>query len=345
MTAPVTLVVPTWQRPGFLNRLLTYYASVDCEFPILIADSSEPQIHRQNLQTVHGFSDSLDLSIHLLQLDVTEKCSAAVDLVQTPFAAFSADDDFQIPDGVSQCTEFLCRHDDFQVCSGRTVFAAAGRDTVAVRSYRSVLHNGVISRLNQTSLGQYYCLFYGVHRTADLRRRLQIAGAATNTETSRILPEAMLVQLLAMDGKSMQLPVTSYIMEGHAQNFSRIANDVQDPSLFASDFKRYLSALCDAAVEAGVAENNVERVMTQSFLDLVPGCAELVRGKRSGFRRISRKIRRALRRLAVMGTQPAGRKKWVRLDAAAAEGEEVRLGLELLQRPMDDWEVTSSRAA
>ena len=345
MTALVTFVVPTWQRPGFLNRLLTYYATVSCEFPILIADSSEPDVHRKNLQTVHRFRDSLDLELRFFDLGVTEKCNAVVEFVKTPYLAFSADDDFQIPRVMRKSAEFLDRHKDYQTCSGRTLLAVSGRDWVDARSYRSVTNDAVRQRLNQASLGQYYCLFYGLHRTDDLRRRLQIAGSTTNSDTARILSEAMLVQLLALDGKFMQLPETSYIMEGHYQNFSQVVPEVQDVDTFSSDFASYLSAVTDAAVRAGVNPREARAVMRQSFLDLVPGCLELVSGPQSLLARGVNRIRRTVRKLGAMQGRRAGRKYQVDVSSAAAEHDEVRIGLDLLQRPMQVWDEPTARAA
>lgn len=342
----LTFVVPTYQRPGFLRRLLTFYDQVGFDHRLLIADSSEPNIHRQNLMTAAAFSARLNIELRHYDLPVTEKCSAAMERVATPFVVFSADDDFQMPSVVGRCAEFLHANDDFEACSGTSVFAVADQSTAVLRSYKSLLHNDVRRRLYQASTGRYFCLFYGVLRTAGAAERLKLAGDATDSDAARILSEAMILQMLAIDGKAMQLPEISYLREGHAGNFSDVAAAVQAPDSFPEQYASYRRPLLQRLERAGFTESQAATLAEQSFLDLVPGCASLVRGRESKFAAGWRKVGRSGRRLRSTGFSRAGRKQSTSLAKLADGNHELQVAIEMLQQPVKYWNaVAAGRAA
>lgn len=342
----LTFVVPTHQRPGFLRRLLTFYDRVGFSHRLFIADSSEPAIHRQNLMTAAAFAGRLDIELRHYRLGVTEKCSAAMDQVRTPFVVFSADDDFQMPAAVGRCAEFLAAHDDFEACSGTSVFAVADQKKAVVRSYLSLLHNDLRRRLYQASTGRYFCLFYGVLRTAGAAERLKLAGDATDSDAARILSEAMILQMLAIDGKAMQLPEISYLREGHAGNFSDVAAAVQKPEAFPQQYERYCQPLLRRLQAAGLSKSQADQLIEQSFLDLVPGCSELVKGRQSGIATTLRHFGRFQRRLRSTGIRRAGRKRAVALSEIASGNPELSVAVEMLQQPVEHWNaVAAGRAA
>jgi hypothetical protein len=45
-----TLVILTYNRPNFLNRLLQFLYLPDIDIPILVADVSNQKIHRRNIE-------------------------------------------------------------------------------------------------------------------------------------------------------------------------------------------------------------------------------------------------------------------------------------------------------
>lgn len=102
----VTLVIPTHRRHHYLSRALEYYRGV----PQLIVMDTTPGAYRGNTGNARY--------CHVPDLTYQEKVLAALDLVQTPYAALCADDDFLAPKGIETCTQFLELNPDYVSCQG-----------------------------------------------------------------------------------------------------------------------------------------------------------------------------------------------------------------------------------
>ncbi|MFX1383563.1 MAG: TIGR00180 family glycosyltransferase [Promethearchaeota archaeon] len=117
-----TIIIPTYNRPDRLFRLLSYYESNKVNYEIIIGDSSENEIKKINEKNILKLSNlnfqyvkfSSDLSIFVKALKV-------LNLVKTKFCVFCADDDFIIPDAIKKCVKFLKKHQDYTAVTGRTI--------------------------------------------------------------------------------------------------------------------------------------------------------------------------------------------------------------------------------
>ena len=96
MTNELTVLVPTHNRPAFLNRLLTYFSVTSLQSPMLIIDSSDPERLELNRQVIRHASDSLHLVHRIDTAGLIKKCRSAMSAVKTPYSIFCADDDFLI---------------------------------------------------------------------------------------------------------------------------------------------------------------------------------------------------------------------------------------------------------
>ncbi len=338
----LTYIIPTHNRSHFLRRALKYYAALGCSRPIHIADSSGPTEKAENRRSVSLYGDRLDLRYAHFDLGVISKCRTMLEGVDTPFTVFSADDDFQVPSAVEKCTEFLAQNRDYTTCSGSSLFATAGNSHyVTARTYRSVESFDVLRRLNRVSLGRYYCLFYAVHRTEDLFRRFQKTDEFTNYESSRILPEVLLLQLMAVSGRIKLIKEVSYVREGHEASDSARLPNFQDLSAFRHNFEAYQQPLTEQLNKlTELSPDGALRVVKQSLVDLVPECFGLFADKEP--RRPSQigQIIRGLRKLREFRLTPAGSKFKISVSTASADDEAIALALKLCRE-----EVPTSAAA
>ena len=94
----ITIIIPTFNRYGYLLRLLRFYDRYDHDFKFIIADSSssnfdiklKPFINRKNF-IYHKFNSNIFF---------ISKISKILESLNTEFAVLCADDDFLIPNGI-----------------------------------------------------------------------------------------------------------------------------------------------------------------------------------------------------------------------------------------------------
>jgi len=116
-----TVLIPTYNRPNHLKRILSYYNQYGNDLPIVIADSSSEENKKLNRETVSSFHnpcfsylDKYDPSINPLR-----KILDAFKQVSTMYCVFCADDDFVTPSGIRESIEFLDNNPDYTTAYGK----------------------------------------------------------------------------------------------------------------------------------------------------------------------------------------------------------------------------------
>lgn len=172
-----TLVIPTYNRPELLERLVRYYARRAPSMHLLVLDSSSTAAAEKNAKMLasHG-----GLARHVVFPETEQvgvKLRKGLELVNTPYVSFCADDDVVFPQGLSDAVEFLEQHTDFACAHGLYLNYRLGdeyrnnmEDVHVWREYggpgNDATHAGArIFRLFQN----YESLFYAVFRTPDLQ--------------------------------------------------------------------------------------------------------------------------------------------------------------------------------
>jgi glycosyltransferase domain-containing protein len=167
-----TLLIPTYNRPAFVRQLVGYYAERAGSMNLLVLDSSEPSIAAQNASALASHGDALRHICLPTSIPMAAKLAHGLALVTTPYASFCADDDLVFPAGLREAIAFLERHPDYVSAHGLYLnFRQASPAVHLMREYASPGNEAShpcarIFRLFQ----KYESLFYGVFRTADLRK-------------------------------------------------------------------------------------------------------------------------------------------------------------------------------
>src|SRR3989344_4523729 len=117
----VGIVMPTRNRADFVIRQLHYYASVDCPHPIYIGDSSNPE----EAEKIKNEIDKLKSNIHIayeylpnLTRGSADAAKHLLSIVQEKYSCYCCDDDYQIPDSLTLCAEFLANNPDYATAGG-----------------------------------------------------------------------------------------------------------------------------------------------------------------------------------------------------------------------------------
>ena len=171
MTDNHTLVIPTFNRPALLKRLVQYYHKRACSMNLLVLDSSRPEVVGENSKALSLFGESVRHVVFETTEPMASKLSRGLDLVHSRYVSFCADDDLVFPDGLHQAIGYLESHSEYVSAHGIYFnFRQAGRLVHVKNEYsgpsNEAAHPGArIFRLCQ----KYESLFYAVYRTQDLR--------------------------------------------------------------------------------------------------------------------------------------------------------------------------------
>ncbi len=163
-----TIIIPTYNRPDRLTRILGYYSDVAKGMRIIVADSSSDANKAINKASV---AMSTDLRINYISdypsnTSPVAKFADAAGRVETPYSVFCADDDFVTPAGISASIAFLEKNPDFSVAHGRFIrFCVDGFKWNHRYYFRSDVDPDPLSRVKMGFISPMFLTFYGVQRT------------------------------------------------------------------------------------------------------------------------------------------------------------------------------------
>lgn len=115
-----TIIIPTYNRPEYLKRLMSYYDDFNVECKIIIADSStnENKNLNKNICSLFPNLNILHLDDYPSAIDPTEKIANSIKQVSSEYSVLCADDDFIVPNGIQQSIDFLEQNADYTIAYG-----------------------------------------------------------------------------------------------------------------------------------------------------------------------------------------------------------------------------------
>ena len=168
-----TIVIPTFNRPSHLRRLLRYYEGIDVRLSILVADSSPDDVKVVNRECISAFKnmDYLHYIAYNPSIHPMKKLNDAVRQVSTPFVVYCGDDDFLIPSGILAAMEFMYSNLDYNVAEGLYYsFQETSSKKILFGKnslYTSIVIDGAIAKTRLLQYAKSYGppLFYAVYKT------------------------------------------------------------------------------------------------------------------------------------------------------------------------------------
>jgi len=178
MISKCTIIIPTFNRPQYLRRILSYYNGFEENYNIIIADSSFDKIKQLNKIIISKISNHDIHYIDKYSCDVNpyHKLADAINQAKTKYSVFCADDDFITPRGINQSMDFLEKNQDFTVAHGNYISFYLQINKKKKQKfywtpgypYNSIVFPDAESRLNY-NFDSYYPTLYAVHRTDFLK--------------------------------------------------------------------------------------------------------------------------------------------------------------------------------
>jgi glycosyltransferase domain-containing protein len=171
----ITIVIPTYNRPGYLKRLLGYYNDCRIAHQIIIADGGADETKKANRETISSFQTLKVLHLHGYSPETPplERLIDALKHVNTKYSIICADDDFITPNGIDRSINFLEDNPDFSIVHGRyiTFHVESGENGENTFCWEpayiseSITSPNSADRLIRHLSGYLVPTFYAVHRT------------------------------------------------------------------------------------------------------------------------------------------------------------------------------------
>lgn len=113
---PITILIPTMNRPDYLQRALTYYRDAGFSGCVLIGDSSEGDMAARVRELADRFGQGA-YQVRLLQypasMALVDVWRSMIAEVKTPYVTYAGDDDLQIPVSLQGAVDFLESNQDY----------------------------------------------------------------------------------------------------------------------------------------------------------------------------------------------------------------------------------------
>ncbi len=269
VTRDFTLIVPTYNRPRELSRMLRYLARQAATFPILVLDSGSDKSKVANAALVA----ELDLNIRLIAYESSltpfEKFWRGTEEVMTAFCSLCADDDIVMVESLQPLIEFLQDRADFSVAHGwyftfydNVHFGI----TSVVYSGGSLDREDPVSRLRDM-FSRYEAVTYAVYRTEVMRHALQEVQSMSSMLTRELLAGALTV----VSGKVARLPFFYYGRSLHPSvpydHWHPINFLVSSPESLFGEYAKYRRIILENVEKSGYRRYDSAEVL--KLIDLM----------------------------------------------------------------------------
>lgn len=248
----ITVIVPTYCRPIFIERCLLHFNNDENVHYIVIADGSTAEYQAMNEKLVKELGGNLKIDYRSYSPDLSfaERCQDAVVNVQTKYSVFHADDDFIFSEGMQKAAGVLDAKPDVTMVQGMSMFLRQEGETYCVMPnlYSPIPQDDPLERL-VWHMRTYRPTFYSTHRSENLARGLFFALELRNTWPRFF--ELVLSSLMIVQGKALYIPDLYAVRESHQQATSK--NDMNWPAIAVhNEFSNTLSQCANCV--AGLVE-------------------------------------------------------------------------------------------
>ncbi|MEK7507157.1 MAG: TIGR00180 family glycosyltransferase [Patescibacteria group bacterium] len=218
----VGITIPTMNRSEFIIRQLKYYAKVGCPHTIYIVDSSPTDEFNKTDSYIKNLGDKINV-VHKYFPPGPGHLEFLYSLVEEDYLCFCGDDDYQIPDTLTKCAQFLNNNRDYESACGTSVtfrlkwhgqYKPYGElDRLADYPRYSVEFDTATERLNYF-FDNYFTALVSVSRTENVKRNYK---NTLEIKDLVIRDEILQCGLTLAAGKSKVIDSLGFIHQIHDQ--------------------------------------------------------------------------------------------------------------------------------
>lgn len=217
----IGIVIPTMNRADFVIRQIQYYASVNCPHTIYLCDSSGQEDYEKIKNEVDKLKDKINIIFEYLPnftRGTADTVKHLLPMVKEKYVCYSCDDDYQIPNSLTVCAEFLENNPDYATASGYAISFRLNSngvygdlDRVSDCPIPDISDESAADRLLHFFSDNFVPLFY-VNRTDQfIKSHEHVSQVGDHMIGSEFLPSALSI----IAGKSKTLDCLGYIRQMH----------------------------------------------------------------------------------------------------------------------------------
>lgn len=163
MDKRLSIIIPTKNRPKFLERLLSYYAKNTIGAHFLVGDASEGVNRRICEELCWEFGAQY---YKCAGKKIGETIKMLSEHVKTPYVTICPDDDILFPSGVAKIINFLDAHKEYHSTNGRVVQAIMAHEYGKIVDLGEYAMGGVYSDTAKERLWEWKCVtLFSIFRT------------------------------------------------------------------------------------------------------------------------------------------------------------------------------------
>ncbi len=269
----VAILIPTMNRPDFIERAVAYYNSLSSPHPIYIGDASNPETSALTVNVLKQFKKvevkyfnwggvNINRTIAKLAEEAGKECQ---------FCAFSGDDDYLVPSSLARCAEFLAENEDYRTAQGRAAMFELDRTGAYGKIKSFGQYWGENSLEQETSLERikscgekYFNMQFSVHRIDEFLIDSELFKEIEDYNLSELLH----CFIFAIKGRSKFLDCFFLVRSGHDDRLNTapsFVDSVMRPS-WSSEFNEIIDMLKRALQETDDLSLNLSRnVVMETF--------------------------------------------------------------------------------
>lgn len=242
--SPLTIIIPTHNRPRHCLAQLRFLRQCGVTHPITIADSSD----RENAELISSGS-ATDAKYVFIDpsIEIVEKFACAAKTVTTPFIILIPDDDVTFPHAIDACLAYLQAHQDYAAADGYTLRFVLFNDYIDINGvFRFVPSIEAAAPLfrHYDLMRRYQPFMWAVFRTEIFVTAMTGAAAVRGIT----FHEFSFMSLAVLKGKIARLP-NVFSMRGTEESHTAVTQShpfiwfLNDPSSFFVRYHCYRNAL------------------------------------------------------------------------------------------------------
>lgn len=267
----VAIIIPTMNRPDFIERTIAYYEYLKCPHPIYIGDASDSVTAARINATIERCSNVDVKYFNWEHLGANQTIVKLAEIAQAEchFCAFHGDDDYLVPASLSRCAEFLSNNPGYRTAQGRAALFTLDR-AGPYGEIRSLQDYWGVNALEQDAAvdrfvsfdKNYFVLQFSTHRTEEFVQDSRLYLGIKDD----LVGELLHCFTFAIKGKSKFLDCLYLIRNSHEGVFHPEFADWVTKEHWATDYHKTLVGLSFAIHETSdLPLNEAEKIVSDTF--------------------------------------------------------------------------------
>lgn len=274
MIPKCTIIIPTYNRPKYLRRILSYYNGFEENYNIIVADSSSNENKKLNKKSVLIFSN-LEIQYidkYLSKIEPSHKITDVLNYINTKYSVLCADDDFIIPKGINRAVNFLENNEDFSVAQGHYIYFYLKNEdkreqklcwASSIYLDKSITFPEAESRLAFHLSNYQLPTFYAVHRTELLKMIFKDTVKFTDDDRfGELLPSMLTLIYGKMKHMDVLYGAREIIIDSGGRTSKNLNNFIKNGT-----YEKKYTKFRECLAKALVSEEDISKEKAQKLID------------------------------------------------------------------------------